>query len=87
MPIVEARVKGLPAVCSDVADMRQLLAEDPGTAFVEDPRDTAGYVRLIAAAFEAGCPKIDCPVIERLSTVTEAKEYEAFFHEIVANAQ
>ena len=87
MPIVEARVKGLPAVCSDVADMRELLADDPGTAFVANPTDTAEYVRLIAAIFEAGCPKVDCPVIESLSTATEAKKYEEFFKDIVSHAE
>lgn len=53
MPIVEARAKGLPVVSSDVADMRALLRDDPGTAFVDDACDTAGYVRLVSAVFEA----------------------------------
>lgn len=87
MPIVEARIKSLPVVSSDVADMRELLANDPGTVFVDDPRDTGAYVRHISSVFSAGSPKIECPVTDLLSTATEAKKYERFFQEIANHAE
>ena len=83
MPVVEARMRGVPVVSSKISDMAEIFKNDELSFFVDDPRDAETYCRSIRPLLEAqksGTPSTS--LAENLSIPAEVAKYLAFFREL-----
>lgn len=83
MPVVEARMLGVPVVSSKISDMADIFKEDDLSFFVDDPKDAEAYCRMIRSLLEekkSGVPS--AALAEKLSVSAEVAKYLAFFREL-----
>ncbi len=83
MPVVEARMLGVPVVSSKISDMADIFKEDGLSFFVDDPKDAESYCRMIRPLLEvkkSGAPS--ATLAEKLSVPAEVAKYLAFFREL-----